>query len=267
MSEPRDATEMAFPGMDSKELAVEKRKDTGGYDPSGIDLEAWTELEEQLVATIPNYDRVNKWMTFGQDKNWRKSVAKHALEGMNVLEVGCGPGSFAETISGVDLTCLDPSAEMLRVAKKRVDAVRSANGDSDAIYVQAIAEDIPLESDTYDRVFCLFSFRDFRDKRKGLEEIHRVLKAGGKLVICDAGKANAFHGFFGKVWMATGVQLMARLITKDKDHPWKGLARSYTHYGTNKFYKNLMEEVGFEVKQAKLILPFAMASRFVAIKK
>ena len=67
--------------------------------------------------------------------------------------------------------------------------------------------------------------------------------------------------------MATGVQLMARLITKDKDHPWKGLARSYTHYGTNKFYKNLMEEVGFEVKQAKLILPFAMASRFVAVKK
>ena len=42
------------------------------------------------------------------------------------------------------------------------------------------------------------------------------------------GKANAFHGFFGKVWMATGVQLMARLITKDKDHPWKGLARSHS---------------------------------------
>ena len=68
-----------------------KKKGYWGYDPSGIDLEAWTELEEQLVATIPNYDRVNKWMTFGQDKNWRKSVAKHALEGMNVLEVGCGP--------------------------------------------------------------------------------------------------------------------------------------------------------------------------------
>ena len=56
MSEAGDATVMAFPGMDSKELAVEKRKDTGGYDPSGIDLEAWTELEEQLDASLPNYD-------------------------------------------------------------------------------------------------------------------------------------------------------------------------------------------------------------------
>ena len=66
--------------------------------------------------------------------------------------------------------------------------------------------------------------------------------------------------------MATVVQVMARIITKEKNHPWKGLARSYTHYGTNKYYRNLMEEVGFDVKQAKLILPFAMASRFVARK-
>lgn len=266
MAEGNDNEKQAFSGMDSEELAVVKREKTGGYDPSGIDLEAWTELEEQLVATIPNYDRVNKWMTFGQDKNWRKSVAKHATDGMKVLEVGCGPGSFAETISGVDLTCLDPSAEMLRVAKKRVDLARERTGDNPADYVQAIAEDIPLESETYDRVFCLFSFRDFRDKKKGLEEIYRVLKPGGKLVICDAGKANSVHGFFGKIWMATVVQVMARIITKEKNHPWKGLARSYTHYGTNKYYRNLMQEVGFDVKQAKLILPFAMASRFVAEK-
>ena len=42
---------------------MSKRAATGGYDPSGIDLDAWTELEEQLEATIPNYDRVNRLMT------------------------------------------------------------------------------------------------------------------------------------------------------------------------------------------------------------
>ena len=42
---------------------MSKRAATGGYDPSGIDLDAWTKLEEQLEATIPNYDRVNKLMT------------------------------------------------------------------------------------------------------------------------------------------------------------------------------------------------------------
>ena len=43
------------------------RAATGGFDASGIDAEAWEVLEGQLEATIPNYDRVNKWMTFGQD--------------------------------------------------------------------------------------------------------------------------------------------------------------------------------------------------------
>ena len=95
-------------------MNMSKRAATGGYDPSGIDLDAWTELEEQLEATIPNYDRVNRLMTFGQDKRWRRNVRNHASKGMKVLEVGCGPGSFAEDLVGLDVMCLDPSEAMLK---------------------------------------------------------------------------------------------------------------------------------------------------------
>jgi demethylmenaquinone methyltransferase/2-methoxy-6-polyprenyl-1,4-benzoquinol methylase len=242
------------------------RSSTGGYDPSGIDLDAWTKLEEQLEQSIPHYDRVNRWMTFGQDKVWRKNVRNHAKKGMKILEVGCGPGSFAEDLVGLDVTCLDPSAEMLRVAKKRVDSARKSRGEEPAKYVEAIAESIPLPDDTFDRVFCLFSFRDFQDKKKGLEEIFRVLKPGGQLVICDAGKANWFHGLAGRIWMATIVQLIARVITKEKDHPWKGLARTYSHYGTNGYYRKIMRDVGFDDVQGRLLLPFGMSSRFRAFK-
>ena len=42
---------------------MSSRQATGGYDPSGIDLDAWTVLEAELEATIPHYDRVNTWMT------------------------------------------------------------------------------------------------------------------------------------------------------------------------------------------------------------
>jgi ubiquinone/menaquinone biosynthesis C-methylase UbiE len=62
--------------------------------------------------------------------------------------------------------------------------------------------------------------------------------------------------------MATVVQLMARIITKDKNHPWKGLARTYTHYGSNGYYRQMMKEVGFNEVQGRLLLPFGMASRF-----
>ena len=238
------------------------RSSTGGYDPSGIDLDAWTKLEAQLEESIPHYDKVNRLMTFGQDKVWRKNVRNHANEGMKILEVGCGPGSFAEDLVGLDVTCLDPSAEMLRVAKKRVDGARKKRGEKPAKYVEAIAESIPLPDDTFDRVFCLFSFRDFQDKKKGLEEIFRVLKPGGQLVICDAGKANWLHGLAGRIWMGSVVQVIARIVTKKKDHPWKGLAKTYSHYGTNGYYRNMMKEVGFENVQGRLLLPFGMSSRF-----
>ena len=238
------------------------RSSTGGYDPSGIDLDAWTKLEEQLEESIPHYDKVNRLMTFGQDKVWRKNVRNHANEGMKILEVGCGPGSFAEDLVGLDVTCLDPSAEMLRVAKKRVDGARKKRGEKPAKYVEAIAESIPLPDDTFDRVFCLFSFRDFQDKKKGLEEIFRVLKPGGQLVICDAGKANWLHGLAGRIWMGSVVQVIARIVTKKKDHPWKGLAKTYSHYGTNGYYRNMMKEGGFENVQGRLLLPFGMSSRF-----
>ena len=238
------------------------RSATGGYDPSGIDLDEWEILESQLEESIPNYDRVNRLMTFGQDAVWRKNVRNHAESGMKVLEVGCGPGSFAEDIENVDLTCLDPSEEMLKVAKVRVNEARKLRGEGPADYVLAIAESIPLPDNTFDRVFCLFSFRDFQDKRKGLEEILRVLKPGGQLVICDAGKANWLHGLAGRIWMSTVVQWMARYVTKKKDHPWKGLAKTYSLFGTNGYYRKLMREVGFENVQGRLLLPFGMASRF-----
>ena len=238
------------------------RSATGGYDPSGIDLDEWEILESQLEESIPNYDRVNRLMTFGQDAIWRKNVRNHAKPGMSVLEVGCGPGSFAEDIEKVNLTCLDPSEEMLNVARVRVNEARKTRGEGPANYVLAIAESIPLPDNTFDRVFCLFSFRDFQDKKKGLEEILRVLKPGGQLVICDAGKANWLHGLAGRIWMSTVVQWMARYVTKKKDHPWKGLAKTYSHYGTNGYYRKLMREVGFENVQGRLLMPLGMASRF-----
>ena len=245
---------------------MSNRSSTGGYDPSGIDLDEWEILENQLEESIPNYDRVNRLMTFGQDSIWRKNVRNHAEDGMVVLEVGCGPGSFAEDIENVELTCLDPSPEMLKVAKVRVENARKSRGENPATYVQAIAEEIPLPDNTFDRVFCLFSFRDFQDKRKGLEEIYRVLKPGGMLVICDAGKANWLHGLAGSIWMSTVVQLMARYVTRKKDHPWKGLAKTYSHYGTNGYYRKMLREVGYQNVKGRLLLPFGMASRFKGSK-
>ena len=59
---------------------------------------------------------------------------------------------------------------------------------------------------------------------------------------------------------------MARIITKEKNHPWKGLAASYTHYGTNGYYRKMLKDVGFQSVQGRLLYPLGMASRFRGTK-
>jgi demethylmenaquinone methyltransferase/2-methoxy-6-polyprenyl-1,4-benzoquinol methylase len=242
------------------------KKRRHGLDASGIDPESWEELMRNLEDTIPVYDKVNSIVTLGQDKRWRKNVASFIKPDMKVLEIGCGPGTFSENLQGVELTCLDPSEAMLEVARQRVGKARAERGEKDAEFVQGVAEELPLPDNTFDRVCCLFSFRDFQDKRKGLSEILRVLKPGGRLIICDAGKSNFLQGLAGRIWMGTVVQWVARRVTKDKDHPWKWLAKTYTHFGTISQYRKMMREVGFSDVRGRLYWPFFMAERFLASK-
>ena len=168
-----------------------------------------------------------------------------------ILEVGCGPGTFAETIPNRDLTCLDPIPAMLAVAEKRVNA----NRENPAKFVEATAEDMPFEDAVFDGVCSLFSFRDWFDKRAGLAEVNRVLKPGGTLVIVDPAKMNRVHGWLGYLWMRVWVGAYARFICRMKDHPWKWLTKTYVHFGTTKTYVRMLKECGFTDVKAKVIFP------------
>ena len=94
-------------------------------DTETIGKEDWEELQRNLEATIPVYDKVNKVATFGQVSKWRKMVRDRLPKEGRILEIGCGPGSFAEDVLGYDLVCLDPIPEMLRVAEERVNKARA----------------------------------------------------------------------------------------------------------------------------------------------
>jgi demethylmenaquinone methyltransferase/2-methoxy-6-polyprenyl-1,4-benzoquinol methylase len=234
-------------------------------DNERIGTEDWSELQRNLEASIPVYDRINRWASLGQDQRWRKGIRALIQPNSSVLEIGCGPGTFAERVEGCEVTCLDPIPAMLKVAKLRVDAARKARGESPASFVEGTAESIPLPDGEFDVVCCLFSFRDFNDKRKSLEEILRVLKPGGRLLICDAGKANFVHGWLGWLWMKVWIGSYARMVCKQKEHPWKWLTKTYVHFGTTRFYKRMMRDVGFTKVEGRLLFP-GMACRFIAKK-
>lgn len=92
----------------------------------------WKELQRNLEATIPVYDKINNFATLGQVKKWRKMARDLLPKEGYILEIGCGPGSFAEDVEGCNLYCLDPIPEMLRIAKPRVNKRRKVRGYKEA---------------------------------------------------------------------------------------------------------------------------------------
>ena len=123
-----------------------------------------------------DYDRMNRLMTLSLDRCWRKRAVK-GLHG-NVLDVACGTGDMALALQDADCTVtgVDLSEEMLAIAEQKAPA---------ATYMIADAERLPFPDETFDAVTCAFGVRNFVHLERGLNEMLRVLKPCGSMVILE----------------------------------------------------------------------------------
>ncbi len=106
-------------------------------------------------------------------------------EDAQVLEVGPGPGYFsvaiARTIPQGTLWLLDIQAEMLAMARERLERLGVAN----VRYLQGDAMQLPMEDGSFDAAFLAAVLGELPDPERGLEEIHRVLKPSGLLSVTE----------------------------------------------------------------------------------
>jgi demethylmenaquinone methyltransferase/2-methoxy-6-polyprenyl-1,4-benzoquinol methylase len=130
----------------------------------------------------PKYDFLNRVLSFGTDVRWRKKAIKLVgiEDGQDVLDLACGTADMmAELLkTGKDINLIggDFSYNMLRVGKEKLP--QCAFSVSDAHY-------LPFKSESYDRMLIAFGFRNVTDKPKGLKEMCRVMKPGGKICILE----------------------------------------------------------------------------------
>jgi demethylmenaquinone methyltransferase / 2-methoxy-6-polyprenyl-1,4-benzoquinol methylase len=128
-------------------------------------------------AVAPRYDLVNRVMTFGLDRRWRRvTVAALGLaHGSTVADLACGTGDLCAELAGAGLAPVgfDVSAGMLAAAHTKAPLVR------------ADVVSLPLPGGSVDGVVCGFALRNFVDLGGFLAEVARIVRPGGRLGLLE----------------------------------------------------------------------------------
>ncbi|MGC8587329.1 MAG: ubiquinone/menaquinone biosynthesis methyltransferase [Candidatus Micrarchaeia archaeon] len=180
-------------------------------------------LDRLFSSLSSNYDRVSKALSFGFDSVWRAQIEKEIADMKNarVLDVATGTGSVAIDIArkhkDFKVTGIDFNKEMLGVAREKSVGLKNVR------YVEADAESLSLADGSFDAVVSAFSLGNFNDAGKAIEEMHRVLSKGGRLVLLDMSKrrsaiAKKLAGMYYYARLAPALNNMMRKEVEEYIH-------------------------------------------------
>lgn len=146
---------------------------------------------EFFDAIAARYDLLNRVLSFGIDRGWRKKTVR-ALElrdGMRALDLATGTGDLAITTAkthrGVDVVGIDPSSKMLAIGR---DKVRARSLDARVTLLQGDAQTIEQPEASFDAITIAFGIRNVPDRSKALREMVRVGKPGARVAILELGE-------------------------------------------------------------------------------
>jgi demethylmenaquinone methyltransferase/2-methoxy-6-polyprenyl-1,4-benzoquinol methylase len=214
-------------------------------DHEGMTYHEWNDLMDAMEEVGPYYDRVNWLITLGMVERWRKRVASIASPEDVVLELGSGPGNFTKHLNAKAVLALEPSSELSAYASKLL------NRDNVTL-LKGVGERIPLLDSAVDKVFCVFSFRDFFDRKASVGEMLRVLKEGGEAIIVDMAKPPPgplakLIDFHVKRMVPPLTRIAAPASAKkcwERD-PYAKLLETYKAYGSTDVHEDLLRKSGF----------------------
>ena len=143
------------------------------------------------------YDLLNKVLSLGTDRNWRKKAISKLIpiHPQHILDVATGTGDMVfmadyllrpKAITGIDL-----SSGMLEIARKRLKA-NDKNLHSSIEFIKGDAEQLHYEANTFDAATVAFGVRNFADLQAGLKEMNRVLKPGAPILVLEFTKPRIF---------------------------------------------------------------------------
>ena len=170
------------------------------------------------MARHRDIDRFNRWAST-YDRHWMQRLIFGRVQEMTlqlaalevarptaILDVGCGTGrllrSAAVRFPGARLVGVDAAIEMVKQAEASIPAGTAIE------FQQATAEQLPFPNAQFDLVFSTVTFHHWRDQRKGIAEVARVLAPGGRWLLAD--------------FIAAGLMRYVRRLLRLRQFPERG---------------------------------------------
>ena len=163
-------------------------------------------VEAMFDRISPVYDAMNRLMTAGLDRRWRRLAAEAVVvTGDEVLDACCGTGDLALAAerAGGRVTGLDFSERMLERARRKSGSVSWVRGDVMAL---------PFEDGRFDAATVGFGIRNVADLEGGLRELARVLRPGGRLACLEITRPGGVLRPFFRLWFDGLVPLAGKLL-------------------------------------------------------
>ena len=172
----------------------------------------------------PVYDAMNRVMTAGLDRRWRRLAAASVVRpGDRVLDAACGTGDLAVAAAEAgarEVVGLDFSPRMLERARRKSSAIEWVHGDLLALQ---------FPDGSFDAATVGFGIRNVADLEGGLRELRRVLRPGGRLAVLEITRPRGVLRAFFTLWFERLVPLLGRML------PGGGRAYAYLPASVRRF--------------------------------
>ncbi|MBI3988034.1 MAG: bifunctional demethylmenaquinone methyltransferase/2-methoxy-6-polyprenyl-1,4-benzoquinol methylase UbiE [candidate division NC10 bacterium] len=207
------------------------------------------EVRRMFAAIAPRYDFLNRLLSLGRDRGWRRTAVASAnlpLKG-RALDVCCGTANvaleLADRFPDARIAGVDFCQEMLVLGQEKV---RKAGLEGRIQLLAASAEVLPFDGKTFDAALIAFGIRNVENRERGLLELHRVLKAGGRVILLEfslpQGKA------FGKLYRLYFQRILPRIGRLFSGHPtaYSYLPASVLEFPSPEGLTWLLKKAGFQ---------------------
>lgn len=213
------------------------------------------EVAEMFNNISARYDFLNHFLSLGIDKLWRKRAVKELkpISPKRILDIATGTGDFAIELLSLkpnEIVGLDISEGMLQVGR---DKMKKRKVDNIISMVLGDSENLPFEDGHFDAITVGFGVRNFENLEKGLSEMLRVIRPGGKIIILEFSKPKKFpvkqaFGFYSKYI----IPFFGKNISKD-EKAYAYLPESVAAFPEGESFMEILRKLGYQEVKGRIV--------------